>query len=82
MKQPIFIVNGSKCVLWRKEVPIVGLIDFWKKLGAWEPKNSKFSPCYAARKRSEIEEKLLLNIYRKMVSIFKNRPSWIMSDAS
>jgi len=40
MEQPIFIVNGSKCVFWHTEVPFVGLIGFWKKLGPWGPKKS------------------------------------------
>jgi hypothetical protein len=38
-EQRIFVINGSKCVFWRKEVPFGGLIDFWIKLGAWGPKN-------------------------------------------
>jgi len=40
-ERTIFIVNGSRCVFWRKEVPFGGLIDFLKKLGAWGPKNLK-----------------------------------------
>ena len=38
-EQPIFIVNGSKCVFWRKKVPLWGLNDFRTKLGTWGPKN-------------------------------------------
>jgi len=80
-EQPIFMVSGLKCVSWHKEGPFGGSDWLFRKLGAWGPKSPKFSPYNATRKWCEIEEKLLLNIYRKMVSIFQNPPSWILYDA-
>jgi len=73
------MVSGLKCVFWHKEVPFGGLIDFLEneERGAQIPNIFAYN---ATRKLCEIEQKLLLNVYRKMVSIFQNPPSWILSD--
>ena len=53
-EQPIFIVNGSKCVFWRKEVAFGGLIDLWKNWGRGGTKTPKFSPYRSARTKQPI----------------------------
>ena len=47
-------------MFWRKEVPFGGLIDFWKKLGAWGPKNPKIFAVQCAQHERSTRFSLLM----------------------